>query len=119
MPAKIAVIALWAEDLVASSRFYRDVLRLSLLPDHVTRLHFDVEGVHLTILRRYPAPAQDAEPDDFPLFAVAVHDLDKRVSLLKKHRVALTWGIEGNETPRLAKFHNPGGNLIGLVQFNA
>jgi len=117
MSAKFAVIALWAEDVPACAHFYRDVIGLSLLPHHGGRLHFDVDGVYLTILKGTPSPAQNTEPKRFPLFALSVDDLDAMVSRLEKHNVEMPWGIENNGASRWVMFRDPGGNLVELVHF--
>ena len=117
MSIKFAVVAVWAEDVVASAHFYRDVLGLNLLPHHGERPHFMVNRVYLMILKGKPAPAQDAQPPRFPIFAFSVDDLDVMVERLKKHGVSLPWGVEGNTNERWVMFHDPGGNLIDLAQF--
>ena len=117
MSAKFAVIALWAEDVQACAHFYRDVIGLSLLPHHGGRLHFDVDGVYLTILKGTPSAAQNAEPERFPLFALSVEDLDAMIDQLEKHNVEMPWGIENNGASRWVMFRDPGGNLVELVQF--
>jgi predicted enzyme related to lactoylglutathione lyase len=117
MSAKFAVIALWAEDVPACAHFYHDVLGLSTVPYHGERPHFDVDGVYLTILKGMPTPAQNAEPDRFPLIAFSVDDLDAMVSQLEKHKVKIPWGIESNATSRWIMFHDPAGNLVELVEF--
>ncbi len=117
MSIKFAVIALWAEDITASAHFYRDVLGLTLLSHAGERPHFEVNGIYLTILKGAPTPAQNAEPDHFPLFAFSVDDLDAMVSRLENLHVEMPWGIENNDASRWVVFHDPGGNLIELVQF--
>ena len=119
MPAKFAVVSLWAPDVPAAAHFYRDVLGLTLMPHHGERPHFDVDGVYLTLLKGCAAPAEDTELDRFPLFAIAVEDLEERIARLQKHGVPLPWGLETNGNSRWAMFHDPAGNLIELVQFTA
>lgn len=119
MSSKFAVIAIWAEDVATSAHFYRDVIGLSLLPHHDKRPHFMVNGVYLIILKGRPAPAQDAQPPRFPIFAFSVDDLGAMVERLEKHHVILPWGVEGNEDERWVMFHDPAGNLIELAQFKA
>lgn len=122
MTARVAVISLWAEDVPATAHFYRDVLGLRLVahpasdPNHA-RLHFDVGGVYLTLLKGRPVPAQDAQPARFPLFALAVDDLEAMVARLKAHHVPLPWGMEEDAGARWVMFHDPAGNLIELAQF--
>ena len=117
MSAKFAVIALWAEDVPACAHFYRDVLGLALLPHHGGRAHFDVDGIYLTILKGAPTPAQNAEPERFPLMAFSVDDLDAMVVRLEKHKVKMPWGVESDAGSRWVMFHDPAGNLVELVQF--
>jgi catechol 2,3-dioxygenase-like lactoylglutathione lyase family enzyme len=119
MNARFAVVSLWAEDVPTTAHFYRDVLQLHLLPHHGGRPHFEVDGVYLTILNGKPRPAQDAEPAHFPLFALAVDDLDAALVPLHAHGIDLPWGIEREGQSRWAKFHDPAGNLIELVEFSA
>ncbi|HLO14635.1 MAG TPA: VOC family protein [Anaerolineales bacterium] len=118
MSMKFALISIWAEDVSANAHFYRDVLGLDLLPHHGSRPHFKVEGIYLTILKGNPAPAQNADPDRFPLFALSVDNLDDMLKRLAKHHIALPWGIESNAGERWVMFHDPAGNLIELVQFS-
>jgi catechol 2,3-dioxygenase-like lactoylglutathione lyase family enzyme len=55
METRIAVLALWADDLPAAARFCRDALGLPLQPHHPgQRLHFDVNGITLTLLPGKP-----------------------------------------------------------------
>jgi len=117
MSVKFAVISIWAEDVIASAHFYRDVLGLDLLAHHDSRPHFKVDGVYLVILKGTPAPAQNADPDRYPLFALSVDDLDGMVKRLEAHHIQLPWGVERNSAERWAMFHDPAGNLIELVEF--
>ncbi len=118
MPTKFAVIAVWSDDVAANAHFYRDVLRLEFSPSHGSQPHFQINGIVLTILKGTPAPAQNTDPDRFPLFAFAVDDLEEMVTHLQQHHVALPWGVESDADGRWVMFHDPAGNLIELVQFN-
>ncbi|SRR6266487_3155277 len=118
MEPKFAVIAVWAEDVIAATHFYRDVLKLKLLTHHEGLVHFDVNGVYLLILKGRILPAQNSESSHFPLFAISVEDFDERLGRLEKHGITMPWGIEMNETSRWIIFNDPAGNLIELVQFN-
>jgi len=112
----IEVICLWAENVPEAAHFYKDVLGLELLPDHLSRQpHFKVGEAYLTILKGRPQPAEDAEPSRFPLFAFRVWDFDEAVELLKSHGVELPWGIERHEDSRWVMFQDPAGNLIELT----
>jgi catechol-2,3-dioxygenase len=116
MSARIAVVSLWAEDVLSCAHFYRDVIGLTLLPHHGERPHFDLSGSYLTILKGRPTTAQEAEPARFPLLAIAVDDLDDAIERLRRHEVPLPWGIESNAASRWVMFSDPAGNLIELVQ---
>ena len=117
MNPRFAVVSIWAEDVPTTAHFYHDVLGLRFLPHHGGQPAFDLDGAYLTIVKGKPRPAQDAEPVNFPLFALAVDDLDAAVALLHAHRVDLPWGIERGAQSRWVKFHDPAGNLIELVEF--
>ena len=114
----IAVVSLWAEDVPAAAHFYRVAIGLPLLAHHGhERPHFDLGGAYLVILKGRPQPAQDSVPLRFPLFALAVPDLDSAIDRLRAHAVELPWGIEEGTDSRWVLFHDPAGNLIELVQF--
>ncbi len=117
MTMQFAVITLWVEDVPACAHFYRDVLGLVLLPHHGARLHFEVNGVYLTILKGAPAPAQNAEPARFPLFALSVDDLDGMIERLAVRGIEIPWGIESDAGSRWVMFNDSAGNLIELLQF--
>ncbi len=118
MSTKFAVVSVWSQDVAANVHFYRDVLGLELLAQHDSLPHFKVDGICLTMLKGAPAPAQNADPDHFPLFALSVDDLDEMVQRLEGYHVALPWGISSDATGRWVLFHDPAGNLIELVQFD-
>lgn len=116
MIERVAVICLWAEDVLRTAHFYKDVLELELLSHHnSTRPHFKVGDAYLTILKGVPQPAADSVPERFPLFAFQVADLDQAVERLNAHGVELPWGIEGHGDSRWVMFHDPAGNLIELT----
>lgn len=117
MKPRLAVVSLWAEDVPATAHFYRDVIGLSLQHHHGGRPHFDLHGIFLTILQGRPSPAQDADPQRFPVVAFAVDNLEAALARLRAHRVELPWGVERDEHSRWAMFHDPAGNLIELVEF--
>ena len=118
MSTKFAVVSIWAEDVLTCAHFYRDVLGLNLLPHHAGCLHFDVNGIYLTIIKGRPMPPQNPDPKRFPLFAISVNDLDEMMDRLKAHHIPMPWGVEENSASRWMMFHDPAGNLIELVQFN-
>jgi catechol-2,3-dioxygenase len=117
MITRIAVIALWAEDVPATANFYRNVIGLNLLHHPGARPHFEVNGIYMTILKGRPVAAQDTVPDRFPLVAFAVDDLEAMVERLRAHKVVLPWGIEQDAASRWVMFQDPAGNMIELVQF--
>ena len=118
MSTKFAVIAIWAENVPACAHFYHDLLGLKLLPQHGPHPHFDVDGIYFIILKGQPVPARNPDPERFPILALSVDDLDGMIARLREHGTALPWGIEENAGERWVMFHDPGGNLIELVQFN-
>jgi len=117
MHPKLAVVSLWAENVTAAAHFYRDVIGLRLWAHHGDRPHFDLNGVHVVLLKGRPMPAQNPTPDRFPVVAFAVNDLDAAVDRLRAHHVDLPWGIEEDADSRWVMFHDPAGNLIELAQF--
>jgi catechol-2,3-dioxygenase len=119
MSTRFAVVTIWAEDVATNTHFYWDVLGLKPLSHLGSRPHFEVNGVYLAILKGTPTPAQNTDPDRFPLFALAVDDLDDMVRRLKKHGIALPWGIESDADGRWVMLHDPAGNLIELADFNS
>jgi glyoxylase I family protein len=112
---RVMVTTVWAQDVPAAAHFYRDVLGLQPVHHHGARPSFELEGSYLVILQGRPRPAEDAHPERFPLFALTVDDLDQAVEHLQAHGVSLPWGVEGHQN-RYVMFHDPGGNLIELVQ---
>jgi catechol-2,3-dioxygenase len=119
-PARLAVVALRAEDVHATALFYRDVLGLSLLPHHGQRPAFDLgHGACLVIVQGRPEGFEAGRETRFPAIAFAVHDLDAAVSHLQDHQVDLPWGVEAEAGSRWVQFLDPAGNLVELVQFSA
>ncbi|MGD8814609.1 MAG: VOC family protein [Anaerolineales bacterium] len=118
-PKHVAVFSLWAEKVVTVAHFYRDIVRLSLLPHHDHQPAFVLgHGSYLVINRGQPVPARNSEPPDFPLIAFAVEDLDTAIEHLEVHGIELPWGVETDENSRWVKFRDPAGNLIEFVQFD-
>ena len=117
MSPKLAVISLWAEDVIAAAHFYREVIGLRLLDHHGDRPHFDLGGIHLVILKGRPLPPIDPVPSRFSIVAFAVDDLDAAVADLRAHHIDLPWGIEEDSGSRWVMFYDPAGNLIELAHF--
>lgn len=117
MDVKLHVVSLWAEDIPKTAHFYRDVIGLRLMPHHGDRPHFDLGGIYLVLVKGQPAKRQADSPDNFPVLAFAVEDLESSMEGLRTHGVDLPWGIEQGEGTRWIKFHDPAGNLIELVEF--
>ena len=118
-PTRLAVVALWAEDIPTTAHFYRDVIGLDLMPHHGHRPAFDLgHGTHLVILRGQPIAAKDPELPLFPLVAFAIEDLDRAVDYLEAHGVELLSGIQTGQGARWVVFRDPAGNLIELAQFD-
>ncbi len=118
MSPKLAVVSLWAEDVVTTAHFYRDVLGLRLIDHHHDdRPHFDLGGAYLVILQGRALPPLDPVPARFPIVALAVDDLDAAVERLRAHEIGLPWGVEEDSGSRWVMFYDPAGNLIELAQF--
>lgn len=118
MVTKLAVVTLWAEDVLTVVHFYRDVIGLQLMPfHHAGHPHFILGDTYLTILKGQPVAAQNSEPPRFPILAFAVDDLDAAVQRLNAHQVALPWGVEQDSDSRWLMFQDPAGNLIEIAQF--
>ena len=118
-PNRLVVLSIWAEDVPTTAHFYKDVLRLKLFSHHHgDRPHFKIGDGFMTILKGKPSPAQDAEPDHFPLFALETDDLNAAVERLHKHGVETPNNIETGENTQYLIFNDPAGNLIELVQFD-
>ncbi len=116
MNTQIAVVALWTPDVPATASFYREVVGLYQVPGHGGVPHFRIGGTYIVILQGQPVAAQNATPERFPLVALATDDLDGAVRRLQANRVELPWGVESDANARWVMFHDPGGNLMELVQ---
>ena len=117
MNIKLAVVAIWAEDVRSNAHFYRDVIGLQLSDHHGAMVHFMVDGVRLVILKGRPAKASNTFLERFPIVAFETDNLDDAIVCLKAHQVELPWEIEENPEARWAMFHDPAGNLIEFVEF--
>ncbi len=117
MTPKLAVVSLWAEDVAATTHFYRDVIGLKLLMHDQHRPHFDLGGIYLVILHGRPIPPLDPVPARFPIVAFAVDDLDTTVARLRIQHIDLPWGVEEDADSRWVMLRDPAGNLIELAYF--
>lgn len=115
-PNRVVVLSVWAEDVLETAHFYREVLGLEFFPHHHGSYpHFKVGDTVLTIIKGKPSPAEDSDPERFPLFALGVGDLDAAIGRLRAHGVEMPWGIEENESSRWVMFYDPAGNLIEIT----
>lgn len=117
MHPTLAVVSLRSTDVVTCAHFYKDVIGLPLLANHHGYPHFVLGETRLVILQGRPQPALDPLPERFPLVAFAVPDIDAALKRLHAHGVETPWGVESGPNTRWVMFHDPGGNLIELVQF--
>jgi len=118
MKVKLHVISLWAEDVPATAHFYRDVVGLRLMPLHHDRPHFDLGGQYLVLVKGAPAMRDVDSPDNFPVLAFGVDNLESAIDELRSHGVALPRGIEEGPGSRWVQCHDPAGNLIEFVEFS-
>jgi len=116
MSMRIAVVGLWAEDVEAAVRFYREVVGLRSVKQRRKRPHFDAGGAEIVLLQGRPVAAQNAVPPAFPLVAFAVDDLEPALERLQEHGVRLPFGVGHDVHSRWVMFYDPAGNLIELVQ---
>jgi len=117
-PGHLAVISLWAEEMIRTVHFYRDVVGLKLLPHHGDRPAFVLgRGAHLVINKGQPRVAREPDEGQFPVLAFAIQDLQQAVDHLESHGVEMPWGIEAKAGTQWVKFYDPAGNLIEFAQF--
>ena len=116
--SRVIVTTVWAQDVQAATHFYQNVLCLEPFTDsgHEAYPHFKLGEGYLVILEGEPRPAKNAQPDHFPIFAMAVSDIDRAVDQLKTNNVDLPWGVQDQDHNRWVAFHDPAGNLIELAQ---
>jgi catechol 2,3-dioxygenase-like lactoylglutathione lyase family enzyme len=113
----LAIVTIWAEDIVQTAHFYRDVLKLSLGGHHGMTPHFNLANAIL-VIQPGEARSQEAyQKTRFPEFAIRVDDLDSYIQRLEAHGVELPWGVESRPGSRWVMFFDPAGNLIELVEY--
>lgn len=117
MNPKLAVIGLWADDVMGAARFYHEVIGLNPVLHHDHRPHFDLGGIYLAILHGSPRSAEGAVPARFPILAFSVNSLQNAIARLEANEVEMPWGIEEDANSRWVMFHDPAGNLIEFVEF--
>jgi catechol 2,3-dioxygenase-like lactoylglutathione lyase family enzyme len=117
-PGGIGAITLFAEDLTAAKRFYRDVFQLPVFYEDDNSAVFKFGETLVNLLKvaaahSLVAPASVAPPDGVRFqFTLGVDDVDGMVETLKSRGVELLngpmdrpWGI------RTASFRDPGGHI--------
>ena len=115
MKLKLAVVALWAENVDRMIDFYKNVLELQLLTVDRGRPHFELGGGYLVILPGKPHRTQESDAARFPVLAFSVDDLHEFIDHLNAHNVELPWGVEHDNDSRWVMFCDPGGNLIEVA----
>jgi glyoxylase I family protein len=113
----IAIVTLWAEDIVQAAHFYRDVLGLPLGAHHGMTPHFNLANAILVIQPGETRSREAYQKTRFPEFAIRVDDLDQYLQRLEAHDVELLWGVESRPGSRWVMFFDPAGNLIELVEY--
>lgn len=114
----IAIVTLWAENVVQAAHFYRDVIGLSLSAHHGMTPHFKLTNAILVIQPGETRSRDAYRKTRFPEFAIRVDDLDQYVQRLEVHSVELPWGVESRPGSRWVQFFDPAGNLIELVEYD-
>jgi catechol 2,3-dioxygenase-like lactoylglutathione lyase family enzyme len=115
---KLFVVTLWAPDIPESLHFYREVLGLEWLPHHEGQPAFVVgDGIHLTLRKGKPVPAENALP--FPVIAFQVADLDQALQHLKANGVKMAGDIVTKSGVRYCTFYDPAGNLIEIAEVSS
>jgi catechol 2,3-dioxygenase-like lactoylglutathione lyase family enzyme len=119
MPPQLAVVSLWAENMPETAKFYRDVIGLEMIHEHIAeRVHFRLgENRYLVLLKGKPHPATETAIERFPLVAFEVDDLEKAYKRLQDHGVETLKGIEEDSWSRWVMLYDPAGNLIELAVF--
>lgn len=98
-------------------RFYQEVIGLRIREHHHDPPHFELGGASLVILKGKPQKLLDPQPERFPALAISVDSLDGMVDRLRENEVELPWEIMAGPGSRYVMFHDPGGNLVELVEF--
>ena len=116
MDIKLKVVSLWAEDVPETAHFYKEVIGLRLMSHHGDRPHFDLGGQTMVLVKGKPVIRAADSPDQFPVVAFSVDQLENLIERLRIHGVNMPWGIEERRGTRWVKFYDPAGNLIELVE---
>jgi len=109
-------VALWVEDFDSVLHFYENILGLKLISHHGDVPQLKVGDGLLVLVKGKLPPAIDAFPEDFPLIAFEVNNLDKIVEILTAEHVDIENGIEERRDSRWIKLRDPAGNLIEIVE---
>lgn len=117
MDTQLVVVSLWGEDVGAMIDFYQDVIGLRIREHHHDPPHFDLGGSSLVILKGTPQKPLNPKPERFPILAIAVDDLDQMIDRLRENDIELPWDIQKGPGSRYVMFHDPGENLVELVEF--
>ena len=116
----VRVVSLWAEDVVATTAFYRDVIGIDMYtgpghntdPSKISHLRFTDRSL-LVILKGKPFDV-NAEKIVFPVLAIVVDDYDAVVARLEKLDIELRHS-PADSPGKWVMFYDPAGNLIELV----
>jgi catechol 2,3-dioxygenase-like lactoylglutathione lyase family enzyme len=113
------VVSIWADDILATSQFYRDILGLRLISHHGSRPTFSLGSeTYLVICRGKSGPDFAQGSDRWPQLALKVNDLDSAIEHLAENNFKLPWGVEFGQAGRYVMLHDPAGNLIELAEFD-
>jgi catechol 2,3-dioxygenase-like lactoylglutathione lyase family enzyme len=116
-PRHVLVYSLWAQDVLTTVHFYRDVIGLDLIPHHGPHPAFGLgHGAHLVIGQGQCTLTRHPEHSPFPQIAFVVDDLDAFVARLEAHGIEMPRGIQEGPELRWVVFYDPAGNLIELAQ---
>lgn len=119
MQPSLAVVTLHAENVPETVAFYREIIGLELLPHHShDRVHLKMgDHLYLVILKGNHSPPTDTTIVRFPVIAFKVDDLNQAVAELHAKGIDIPAGLEEDSVSRWVMFHDPGGNLIEIAEF--
>jgi catechol 2,3-dioxygenase-like lactoylglutathione lyase family enzyme len=120
---RIVETAIYADDLAAAERFYREILGLALLAKESGR-HVFFEAGESQVLLVFRAgttekgdhlPAHGARGAGHVAFGIAAEELDPWRDRLTKHNVEIEREENWPRGGRSLYFRDPAGNLVELV----